>query len=305
MSARPALLFRNRKSGGAEADLTGAVALLEGAGIEVTEVFPDSIDNLRHRIASAEEASVIIAGGDGTLNAAAPALMTLERPFGILPMGTANDLARSLGIPFDPVEAAAVIARGDSRRIDLGQIDGQPFFNVASIGLSAEVAREHEGDLKKHLGVLNYPISAWAAFRRQRPFAVELVIDGERIRRRCVQVAVGNGRHYGGGMTMDAAAEIDDGWLRVYYLKPSGPMAMLRMLPALRFGWLRRAPEAEVKWAKRVELKTRRPRQVNVDGELNGRTPVIIEVLPAAVAVFAPPKHGQGTKDRSEREHSA
>ena len=305
MSARPALLFRNRKSGGAEADLTGAVALLEGAGVEVTEVLPDSIDNLRHRIASAEEASVIIAGGDGTLNAAAPALMTLERPFGILPMGTANDLARSLGIPFDPVEAAAVIARGDSRRIDLGQIDGQPFFNVASIGLSAEVAREHEGDLKKHLGVLNYPISAWAAFRRQRPFAVELVIDGERIRRRCVQVAVGNGRHYGGGMTMDAAAEIDDGWLRVYYLKPSGPMAMLRMLPALRFGWLRRAPEAEVKWAKRVELKTRRPRQVNVDGELNGRTPVIIEVLPAAVAVFAPPKHGQGTKDRSEREHSA
>jgi YegS/Rv2252/BmrU family lipid kinase len=305
MSGRPALLFRNRKSGGAETDLTEAVALLESAGIEVTEVFPDSIDNLRHRIASVDEATVIIAGGDGTLNAAAPALMTLDGPFGILPLGTANDLARSLGIPFDPVEAAAVIARGESRRIDLGQIDGQPFFNVASIGLSAAVAREHDGDLKKLLGVLNYPISAWAAFRRQRPFAVELVIDGERVRRRCVQVAVGNGRHYGGGMTMDEAAEIDDGWLRVYYLKPSGLMAMLRMLPALRFGWLRRAPQAEVKWAKRVELKTRRPRQVNVDGELNGRTPVIIEVLPAAVAVFAPPKLGQGKKDRSEREHSA
>lgn len=305
MSVRPALLFRNRKSGGAETNLTEAIACLEEAGYDVAEVFPESLDSLRHRIASAEQATVIVAGGDGTLNAAAPALMTLERPFGILPMGTANDLARSLGIPFDPLAAAKVIVDGESRRIDLGQVDGQPFFNVASIGLSAEVAREHDGELKKRLGVLNYPISAWAAFRRQRPFAVELVIDGERLRRRCVQVAVGNGRHYGGGMTMDEAAEIDDGWLRVYYLKPAGVMAMLRMLPALRFGWLRRAPEAEVKWAKRVELKTRRPRQVNVDGELNGHTPVIVEVLPAAVAVFAPPRDNRGTQERSEREHPA
>lgn len=287
---RSALLFRNRQSGGAETDLAEAVSVLEAAGLAVTEVFPDTIENLQHRIAYAGDATVIVAGGDGTLNAAAPALMTLERPFGILPMGTANDLARSLDIPFDPVAAADVIAKGESRHIDLGQIDGKPFFNVASVGLSAEVAREHDGELKRRLGVLNYPISAWAAFRRHRPFAVELVIDGERIRRRCVQVAIGNGRHYGGGMTMDEAAEIDDGWLRVYYLKPAGLLAMLRMLPALRFGWLRRQPEAEVKWARRVEVKTRRPRQVNVDGELNGHTPVVIEVLPAAVAVFAPPR---------------
>lgn len=290
MTARPALLFLNKRSGGAAADLTEAIACLEEGGFDVSEVFAQSLEDLRHRIATADEATVIIGGGDGTLNAAAPALVTLDRPFGILPLGTANDLARSLDIPFDPLAAAKVIVAGDSRRIDLGQVDGTPFFNVASLGLSAEVAREHDGEMKKRLGVLNYPLSAWAAFRRHRPFAVELVIDGERIRRRCVQVAVGNGRHYGGGMTMDEAAEIDDGWLRVYYLKPAGLMAMLGMLPALRFGWLRRQPEAEIKWAKRVEVKTRRPRQVNVDGELNGHTPVIIEVLPAAVAVFAPPR---------------
>ncbi|MEQ8354340.1 MAG: lipid kinase [Kiloniellaceae bacterium] len=284
-----ALLFTNKHSGNASEDLSPAIAGLETGGFTVSVERPESVDDLRSRIRGSGGDTVIVAGGDGTLNAAAPALMTLERPFGILPLGTANDLARTLGIPFDPAEAAEVIVAGAVRRIDIAQVDGKPFFNVASVGLSAEVAREHEGEGKRRLGVLNYPASAWAAFRRHRPFRAELTIDGERLRCHCTQVAVGNGRHYGGGMTVDEAAEIDDGWLRVYYLKPAGLMAMLWMLPALRFGWLRGRRDAEVKLAKRVEIKTRRPRRVNIDGELNGCTPVSIEVLPAALSVYAPP----------------
>src|SRR3546814_20340580 len=83
---------------------------------------------------------------------------------------------------------------------------------------------------------------------------------------------------------------IDDGWLRVYYLKPAGLLAMLWMLPALRFGWLRRSPDAEVRRAKRVEIRTRRSRPVDVDGELKAHTPVVVEIEPAAVEVFAPPR---------------
>lgn len=303
---RPALLLTNKRSGGAGNDLAPVIERLEAGGLDVAHETPDSIDDLRRRIRDAGGATVILGGGDGTLHAAAPALRDLGRPFGLLPLGTANDLARSLGIPLDPLEAAAVIAAGGSRRIDLGLIDGKPFFNVASIGLSAEVVREHEGEgaRKRLLGVLNYPLSAWAAFRRHRPFMAELTIDGERLRVRCTQVAVGNGRHYGGGMTMDERAEIDDGWLRVYYLRPAGFWAMLSMLPALRFGWLRRRPDAEVKRAKRVELRTRRPRDIDVDGELNGRTPVVIEVLPGAVEVFAPPLDAAERKEGSH-EHSA
>jgi len=289
-SSRSILLLTNRHSGGRARNLDAAIARLEAAGIPVSCVAPDSVDDLRCRIRDSGEAMVILAGGDGTMNAAAPALMDLERPFGLIPLGTANDLARTLGIPFDPAEAAGVIIAGETRRIDLGQIDGRPFFNVASIGLSAEVAREHEGEGKRRLGVLNYPASAWRAFQRHRPFRAELVVDGERLACRCMQVAIGNGRHYGGGLTIDEAAEIDDGWLRVYYLKPAGLLSMLWMLPALRFGRLRRTPEAEVKWARRVEVRTRRPRRVNVDGELDGLTPVTIEVLPSAVTVYAPPR---------------
>ncbi|MGF1628727.1 MAG: lipid kinase [Kiloniellaceae bacterium] len=291
-TGRPALLLTNKRSGGAATDLAPAIERLEQGGLSVRVETPDSVDDLRGRIRDSESAVVILGGGDGTLNAAAPALRTLGRPFGLLPLGTANDLARSLGIPFDPVGAASVIAAGESRRIDLGILNGEPFFNVASLGLSAEVVREHEGesDRKRLLGVLNYPLSAWAAFRRHRPFKAELLIDGQLLRCRCMQIAVGNGRHYGGGMTMDETAEIDDGWLRVYYLRPAGLLSMLWMLPALRFGWLRRTPEAEVKWARRVEIRTRRPHEIDVDGELNGHTPVVIEIAPGAVEVFAPPR---------------
>ena len=296
---RAALLLTNKRSGGAERDLASAIECLEQGGFDVAVETPESVDALRRRIGECGEATVVLGGGDGTLNAAAPALRRLARPFGLLPLGTANDLARTLEIPLDPVEAAAVIVAGSTRRIDLGLIDGAPFFNVASLGLSAEVVREHEseGARKRLLGVLNYPLSAWAAFRRHRPFKAELIIDGEPLRCRCMQIAVGNGRHYGGGMTIDERAEIDDGWLKVYYLRPAGLMAMLWMLPALRFGWLRRTSEAEVRWARRVEIRTRRPRPLDVDGELNGRTPVVIEIAPGAVEVFAPPgrtREGRG-----------
>lgn len=287
-AGRSALLLTNWQSGGDPRRLDAAIERLEQAEISVRRVAPDSIENLRRHIRDSGETMVVLAGGDGTMNAAAPALLDLERPVGLLPLGTANDLARTLGIPFDPAEAAEVIIAGRTRRIDLGQIDGRPFFNVASIGLSAEVAREHEGAGKDRLGVLNYPASAWRAFRRHRPFRAEIVVDGAAFVSHCMQVAVGNGRHYGGGLTIDATAEIDDGWLRVYYLKPAGLLSMLWVLPALRFGWLGRAPEAEVKWARRVEIRTPRPQRVNVDGELDGLTPVSIDVLPGALAVYAP-----------------
>lgn len=296
---RPALLLTNKRSGGAERALEPVFERLERGGFTLRVEAPDSIEDLRRRIRDSNGATVIIGGGDGTLSAAAPALRELRQPFGLLPLGTANDLARSLGIPFDPAEAADVIAAGTTRRIDLGLINGTPFFNVASLGLSAEVVREHEdGSARKRLlGVLNYPFSAWAAFRRHRPFRAELVIDGQRLHCRCTQIAIGNGRHYGGGMTIDEAAEIDDGWLRVYYLKPAGLLSMLAALPALRFGWLRRSPVAEVRRARHVEVRTHRPKPVNVDGELKERTPVVVEIEPAAVEVYAPPRQDDSGKE--------
>jgi diacylglycerol kinase (ATP) len=109
---------------------------------------------------------VVIGGGDGTLNAAAPGLLATGLPLGIIPLGTANDLARTLGIPDDLQGAAAVIAGGKVRWIDLGEVNGHPFFNVASIGFGVDLTRALTRDAKRRWGALGYAIAGLRALGR-------------------------------------------------------------------------------------------------------------------------------------------
>src|SRR3546814_17922928 len=102
--------------------------------------------------------------------------------------------------------------------------------------------------------------------------------------------AGGNGRHDGGGLIMAVVAKLEGGWLRGYERKPGGLLGRVWALRALRFGWLRRSPVAEVRQTRRVEIRRRRPRPLDIDGELKGHTPVVVEIEPGAVAVFAPPR---------------
>ena len=145
--------------------MAGGVRLLDERPPEVERLGAWIVEHRR------EVDLVIIGGGDGTLNAAADALIETGLPLGILPLGTANDLARTLGIPADLVAAGQVIAAGRTHRIDLGRVNGKHFFNVASLGLSVQVARELDADLKRRWGVLGYAFIVWRAIRGRRPFA--------------------------------------------------------------------------------------------------------------------------------------
>lgn len=296
------LLLANKNSGQGGAGLEQAVGVFEEAGCGVTVVYTESIEDLRNRIAEAGDSMVVLAGGDGSMNAAAPALLEAAQPFGIIPMGTANDLARTLGIPPDPAQAAAIILKGHRRRIDLGRVNGEPFFNVASLGLSSEVARQHGGEMKRRLGVFNYPLSLWRAYRDHRPFTAEMAFDGEILRCRCTQVAVGNGRHYGGGLTVSERAEIDDGWLRIYYLRPVGILGLLRLFPAIRLGRLHRARDTAIRRARRIDVRTKRPRAINVDGELLAETPARFDILAGALEVLTPEARPEATSEARKDE---
>ncbi|GEP09665.1 lipid kinase [Methylobacterium gnaphalii] len=233
---------------------------------------------------------IILGGGDGTLNAAAPAVIETGLPLGILPLGTANDLARSLGLPLDPLTAAQMITTAEPQAVDLGWVNGHYYFNVASIGFSADLASELTADAKKKWGTLGYAIAAFRLLRRARPFSITIEHDGMVERVTTIQASVGNGRHYGGGMTVSENATVDDGKLDFYSLEVAHWWRLVALLPALRRGTHGQAADVRAFSTTEIVLKSKKPRPVNTDGELATHTPAHFKVVPKAVRIFAPPR---------------
>jgi YegS/Rv2252/BmrU family lipid kinase len=235
-----------------------------------------------------EADALVICGGDGTLMRAAPAILATGLPLGVLPMGTANDLARTLGIPEDLEAAADVIVGGRLRAIDLGSVNGHPFFNVASIGLSVELTRGLTATLKRRWGRLGYAVAGMRVLARARRFSAAITEGDETTRVRTLQIAVGNGRHYGGGAVVEESAEIDDGHLDLYSLEMRAVWRLALGMRSFRSG--AHGAWTDVRTAKGVEfdIATRIPRPVNADGEIVTETPAHFRVHPAAVRVYAP-----------------
>lgn len=289
--ARMALLVINPKARQGKTDIGPAMRRLEAAGMTVVlETFRSSgelsADIVRR---GADMDLVVVCGGDGTINAAARGIMAVGKPMGILPLGTANDLARTLGIPPDPVGAAEIIAAGVTRRIDIGDVNGHPFFNVASVGLSAELARSLTAETKRRWGRFGYAVAAVRALAAARPFRATIrSASGAEASVRTMQIAIGNGVHYGGGNVVDAAAAIDDGRLDLYSLEVASVWKLALMLPAFRNGRHGAWKEVRTERCTAFDIETRRPRPVNTDGELVTFTPAHVRVIPDAVEVFAP-----------------
>jgi YegS/Rv2252/BmrU family lipid kinase len=289
---KAALLLVNRKARRGRSDLTSGLARLERAGFDliVTPVqgrkeFAREID-LRRR----EVEAIIIGGGDGTLSASAEALVEAQLPLGILPLGTANDLCRTLGIPHELHAACDVIAAGNTRRIDLGWVNGKHFFNVANIGLAVRVTRRLNRRLKSRWGVLAYLFAATHVLIRARPMTVEIRTREESCRTKTIQITVGNGQYYGGGMSVDQDAKIDDGILNLYSLEVANWWQIIPLLPAMWRGTLGDSSNARLLSGPEFEIRpVRRNHHITTDGEITGRTPAHVRVIPKVISVFAPP----------------
>ncbi len=285
-----ALLIVNRYSRLGETDLSAAVEVLERHGFEVLERLIDRPTEIGETIRRERDRVdlVVLAGGDGTMNAAAEALVETGLPLGILPLGTGNDLARTLGIPTSIPEALMIIAAGRRHAIDLGRVNGKHFFTAASVGLAAELTRHHTVERKRRWWLLAYVFSVTDAWRSTRPFRARLRCNGRALTLQAIQITVGNGRYYGGGMTVSEDAAIDDARLDLYCLKPLGFWRLVVLFPALRRGRLKRRKEAMVMSCREIELRTRRPMPVNTDGEITTRTPAQFDVVRKAISVFVP-----------------
>jgi diacylglycerol kinase (ATP) len=291
-TATKALVILNRKARHGRIDASAALDRLARAGFELIEEQVDRAQLLSQAIRHARGRvdAIILGGGDGTLTMAADALVDVQLPLGVLPMGTANDLARTLGIPTDLVAAADVIAQKHLKRIDLGWVNGTHFFNVATVGLGTGVARRLNRQRKSRWGVLAYVFAAAQVAMRALPFAADIRTETETIRVRAVQVMVGNGRHYGGGMTVDETATIDDGLLHLVSLEVEHWWQLLPLLPALRRGLLGGTRHLRALRGREFEMRPIKRRRIKVtaDGEISGRTPAHFRVIPRALLVFVP-----------------
>lgn len=233
-------------------------------------------------------AHVTVVGGDGTANAAAAGLVEAGLPLHLVPAGTANDLGRTLGLPTDTGEAAALPWTGRLKTIDLAEANGCLFFNVASIGLSVELARRLTRERKRRFGRLSYLIAAVQALSAMRPFRARLIHHGVTESIRTLQIAVGNGRYYGGGMAVHEDAAIDDGMLDLYSLELTRMWKLIAMYPAFKQGRHGLWREVRASRGPEFRIETRRPREVNLDGEIRTQTPVTFRVRPRALRVFVP-----------------
>lgn len=282
------LVNPNARRGGEELD--SVVARLAEGGVDVViERFetPDEVsgDIVRRRH---EADLVIVCGGDGTINSAARGVLATGLPMGILPMGTANDLARTLEIPDDLLAAADIIAAGATRSIDLGEVNGHPFFNVASIGLAADLARGLTPEAKRRWGKFGYALAAIKVLAAARPFSALIISRSGHVRVKTLQIAVGNGVHYGGGAVIHHDATIEDGHLDLYSLELKNVWKFGLMLGAFRRG--EHGAWNEVRTVKDTEfdIRTRKPRPVNTDGDIVTTTPAHFVIRPSAITVFTP-----------------
>jgi YegS/Rv2252/BmrU family lipid kinase len=290
------LLLHNAKArrGGGALELVRA--RLQAGGLTVTVEPFENLPEIARDITRLHESSdaVVVCGGDGSISSAAPAVIESGLPLGIIPAGTANDLARTLSIPLDFAAAADLVVAGQTRPIDVGLVNGHAFFNVASIGLSSELAQKLDPEMKKRFGRLGYAVAALRILSSAKRFRARIVEKGNGTQVKTYQIAVGNGRLYGGGNVVAETAAIDDGRLDLYSLEMPNLWKSVLMARAFRTGT--HGAWKEVRTARCVEfnVETRHPMPVNTDGEIMTATPAHFRVLPAAIRVFAPPDTSTG-----------
>ena len=231
---------------------------------------------------------LIVGGGDGTLSTVAARLAHRDLTLGVLPLGTANDFARTLGIPPDLDAAAQIIADGRVRLVDLARANDAYFLNVASLGMSVSATSELSPFAKRWLGSMAYLYAGARAFARHPTFRVRVRNGPDSIETFAHQVVIGNGRFYGGGVLVSQQSSLEDGMLHAYALGTRGRWQLLRTVALLRMGVPIDRPGDFFLQTTELQVETWPVRKVNCDGEIRTSTPVTFSVEPRALRVFAP-----------------
>ena len=275
---------RGRRNHAAATRLLGAAGFTLLADIGVTD--PTQLSSTLDAAIALEPDLLIAGGGDGTISETARRLAHRDIALGLLPLGTTNNFARTLRIPLDLAAAVRILSTGKVADVDLGTAEGIPFANLASVGLSGEVAGHVPHQLKRLAGRAAYPLTALTRLPGHRPFTARITTgEGQERVLRTHQVNIANGAfHAGTPITGDASA--DDRLLLAYTL---GDHARRRLLAAtlrhLATGHRRTLTEEPFLATDHLRLDTDPALPIDIDGELHIQTPVDIRIDPNALRV--------------------
>ena len=287
----PAALFVNTHARRGAKQFDQAVASLKNAGIMPGRtVAVDDPDTLLPNIQEAITAgfrTIIVGGGDGTLSGVMTLFAHQPITLGVLPLGTGNDLARTLGIPLDLDGAARVIADGQIAQIDLGCANGKFFINTLSMGVSDDVTRAATRRLKRALGFFAYGVAACKVLPRHHPFRAHISSAEKVCDVTTHQLVVANGTYVGEHIKAGPDAAINDGRLVVFTLEGRSRYQLIRGAWSVALGRNATDPRNNYFETTRLTIRTEPPQPVTLDGEHGGETPVEVTVIPKALRVFA------------------
>lgn len=266
----------------AEAGLEARITLAKG-GTEINAA-------MRRAVEGGCE-TLVVGGGDGTINSGASAVVGRAIPLAVLPLGTLNHFAKDLGIPLDLEEAAKVVLEGVVCKVDVGEVNGRIFLNNSSLGVYPAIVRLR----KKYQATVGgkWIAALWAALTvlRRRPFmAVRIVAEGETIIRRTPLVLVGNNEYQMSGIEAGSRESLARGQLALYVLNAEGRPGLLRLAWDVLLKGAERVKEIDLITVEEATVETRRRRlQVATDGEVRSlESPLRYRIRPGALRVLLP-----------------
>lgn len=277
-------LVSNRAARGWDADvLVGVERVLAALG-EVRRVEAKDKQtferDVRHAVGPGD--TVVVAGGDGTFNTTVNALgdRVSQLTFGLVPLGTGNDLARTLEVPFDAEEAARAVVSGTEAAIDVGRAIGvgvtRLFVNACMGGMAVKVNEALTEETKEKLGALAFWVAGAKAATELERFRVS--VNGRSLED-CIAVGVGNGRTCGGGFEVWPEARPDDGLLDACALPAPDLGTAVKLVIKVKSGAHTGMDQVVTTTEPRVTIDADPPIELNVDGELVGlKTPATFEI---------------------------
>ena len=256
----------------------------------------DSGEEMAKKAADEHVDLVIAAGGDGTIHSVASGLIKRETTLAIIPIGTMNNLAHSLGIPL-PIEAScAIVAKGETRSIDIGQINGQTFLEVAGIGLEAALFPFAEEVKKPNLlSMMRGAVNGLFILLNYQSIALKISFDDKKRRHyHALQVTICNAPYYGAHFQVAPDIHMDDGLLDVFIYKNFNKLEYIQHGISISQGQRVFQPKISHRRVKSLRISTDRPVEIQADGLPHGHTPVEVTVVPGALRLRVPTANAPG-----------